>query len=82
MEKIKYIVYKEKPGDETHEHDLVEVFSTDSLEEAKKKLNWTDNLYGRIDKVRAIYNSPPQGKIWKEERFAWDYEFIETIDEK
>lgn len=82
MEKIKYIVYKEKPGDEAHESDLVEVFSSESLEEARKALDWPENLYGRIDKVRATYTPPPYGKVYKEERFGWDNEFIETVDEK
>ena len=81
MEKIKYVVYKEKKGDKAHEHDLVEVFSSESLEEAEKFLDWKENLYGRIDKVRATYNTPPAGKVWKEERFAWNEEFIETVKE-
>lgn len=81
MEKIKYIVYKEKPGDEAHEHDLVEVFSSESLEEAEKALTWKENLYGRIDKVRATYTPAPSGRTYKEERFGWSNEFLETVKE-
>jgi len=66
---------------QAHEHDLLEVFSSDSLAEAEKFLDWKENLYGRIDKVRATYNAPPAGKVWKDERFAWDEEFIETVKE-
>lgn len=81
MEKIFYRVMREVPGDEAHEHDLEEIFRSESLEEAKKKLNWKENLYGRIDKVNSIYKYPPIGKVWKEERFGWTDEFISTIEE-
>lgn len=76
-----YVVLKEKKGDETHEHDLVEVFRSESLEEAKKKLGWKENLYGRIDEIRSTYTPPPAGRSYKEERFGWSEEFIQTIEE-
>ena len=76
-----YIVLKEKAGDEAHEHDLVEVFRSESLEEAEKKLVWDDNLYGRIDKIYSEYTPPPAGKQWKSEKLGWSDEFVETIKE-
>ena len=81
MEKINYIVYKEKKGDETHEHDLIEVGRFDTLEKAEEKLNWKENLYGRIDKIRSTYTSPPAGRTYKEERLGWSDEFLETVKE-
>lgn len=81
MDKTNYVVYREKLGDELHEHDLVEIFRSESLQEAEKKMNWKENLYGRIDEVRSNYTPPPAGKVWKEERFGWEDEFIKTIKE-
>ena len=79
--KTYFVVYKEKAGDETHEPDLVEVFRSESLAKAEEKLNWKENLYGRIDEIRSTYTAPPMGKVWKEERFGWSDEFVQVIKE-
>ncbi len=79
--KTYFVVYREVAGDEKHEHDLVEVARFESLEEAQKALGWKENLYGRIDKVYSTYTPPPPGKVYKDERFAWSDEFIETVKE-
>lgn len=81
MEKIKYIVLKERLGDETHEHELEEVFSSESLRKAQDELAKIEDVYARIDEVRETYNPPPVGKQWKKEEYAWDREFISTIEE-
>jgi hypothetical protein len=78
MQKIQFVVLKEIPG---NEHDFKEVFRSESLDEARKKLAWKENLYGRIDKVRSTYTPPPTGKEWKEERFGWSDDFLEVIEE-
>ena len=80
-EKIKYVVLKEKLGDETHEHELIEVFVTESLEEAERELSKITDLYARIEKIRCTYNRPPAGKIWRRAEYCWDREFIEVVKE-
>ena len=82
VEKTVYIVSREKFGDELHELEVEEVFRSESLAEAEKFLSWKENLYGRIDKMQATYNSPPPGKLWRNEKFAWDLEFLETVKER
>jgi len=79
--KTNYIVYKERVGDEAHEHDLVEVFRSEDLVAAERALAWKENLYGRIDKVHSTYTPPPPGRRYKEERFGWNDEFVETVKE-
>ena len=81
MEKIKYVVYKEKRGDETHEHELEEVFASESLRKAQDEMAKIEDVYARIDEVRETYNPPPSGKVWKREDDAWDKEYISTIEE-
>lgn len=79
--KTYYVVYKERAGDEAHEYELVEMSRHESLAEAEKALEWKENLYGRIDKVRATYTPPPAGRVYKKERLGWSDEFIETVKE-
>ncbi len=79
--KVYYVVKKERANDESHEHELDEIFRSESLVEAENHLVWKENLYGRIEEVHSNYTPPPRGKKWKEERFGWSDEFVRVIKE-
>ena len=81
MERIKYYIFKEVPGDEAHEHDLIQHSSYDKLEDAQQKLKNITDLYSRIEKHVEEYTPPPVGRQYKEESFGWSIIETEVIEE-
>jgi len=79
--RIKYYVYTEVPGDEAHEHDLVQGPSFDNLVEAQKELAKTTDRYARIEKHSEKWTPPPPRRTYKEERFGWSTVKTEVIEE-
>ena len=79
--RMKFYVYIEVPGDETHEHDLVQKSAHNSLEDAKKELAKITDRYARIEKHQEEWTPPPAGRTYKEERFGWSTEQTEVIEE-
>ena len=79
--RTKYYIYKEVPGDEAHEHELVVHSCYDKLEDAQKELAKITDLYARIEKHQEEYTPPPAGRQYKEERFGWSTENTEVIEE-
>jgi hypothetical protein len=80
--RTRYYVYKEVPGDEAHEHDMVRSSGHDTVEEAREAMQKiTGNLYARIEKHTEEYTPPPFGKVYRDESYGWETQRMEVVEE-